>query len=750
MARVILCRSPSGEAVALKWLDDVHDAIRDRFAREIETLERLDHPGLVGMRGHGVHDGRPFLVMDLVDGSDLIAFSRKLHQRPPAERYRRCREVGMALCGVVGFLHDQGLVHRDIKPSNVLLTQEGTVRLGDFGVVKDLADPEKTAIGLLVGTPNYAAPEQLEGEAVDLRTDLYGVGATLFFMLTLKAPFEHVGVHRVPDMVPPAPSGFDPSVPPDLEATILRLMAIRPADRFARAEDAVAALNTKEGRGIVVAGRQHVMASLAVALGRAREGVPVLLQLVGPAGLGKAQVSAMVRAHATRSGVPCFEVWGEGSEAVAYDRMAQGAGMVVVTPHAIDVPPGVEVHPVCLHPLGPADVRRTVVGAARRTRDRAQVSVRLRRATGGLPELLVPLIEQHVEARCLELPDPVPVPAELHSFMGELDLDELDVLGAIVVAGRPLSRTTLEAVVPTLGSEVLEDLTGRSLISWVDDHAWIHAGLVHDHILASLPDPDGLRARMPPETPHPWVGDLVARGGAQLWAGDLVGGLATATRAIQWAEATGDVEGESQARILDGLVWMAANHPIRAEKGFADVTALAKAADLGRQRRLAHVLRAACALMLEPGDRTRAASAIDRILPMHRVVERDGPLATGLLNAVWACAAKVLGDAKTHDHRLGAARQSMAELKLQGSVGHIHLLATYLAFTSWQGGSAREVGASVLGMRASESALLRWWSHALVDTAQGNPPPRLDSLQLTPEMVGWLRAFGAKSGQPRP
>ena len=114
-------------------------------------------------------------------------------------------------------------MHRDVKPSNVIVAADGRIVLTDFGVVKDLAEDDRTQAGLMIGTPAYAAPEQVEGELVDARADLFGLGATLYFVLTARLPFE--GRDRGPSGRPSAPSDHDPGIPADLEAVILRLMA---------------------------------------------------------------------------------------------------------------------------------------------------------------------------------------------------------------------------------------------------------------------------------------------------------------------------------------------------------------------------------------------------------------------------------------------------------------------------------------------------------------------------------------------
>jgi serine/threonine protein kinase len=181
-----------GRAVAIKIM---HDALPDelasrgRFEREAKLMARLEHPHCVSVIDFGLHEGKPFLVMDLVRGESLMEALDKAGRFEPTRAVELVRQVLSGLAHA----HELGIVHRDIKPANVMITERTgmgeQVRILDFGLAKPALDSTKLTAGIVVGTPNYMAPEQIKGGAIDGRTDLYAVGVMLFELLTGHKPF---------------------------------------------------------------------------------------------------------------------------------------------------------------------------------------------------------------------------------------------------------------------------------------------------------------------------------------------------------------------------------------------------------------------------------------------------------------------------------------------------------------------------------------------------------------------------------
>ncbi|NOY24241.1 MAG: serine/threonine protein kinase, partial [Oligoflexia bacterium] len=652
MAAVYLCRAPGGEPVAVKWMDlclpgagpqdgSFTPPLLARFEREVRALSKLNHPNVVRYRGHGLWHGRPYLVMDHVEGSDLRVYTDKLAQRPPAERYARARTIGQSLCEAAGALHAVGLVHRDIKPGNVLVDPDGRVVLSDLGVVKDLQETKQTLVGVVVGTIAYAAPEQLEGGEVDPRTDLYGIGATLYVLLTGHRPFEGQG--RLPGQSVPPPSRWDPELPADLEAVVLRLMAPQPSARFPDAQAAAAALARPKGGGggLTLAGRGKIVRRVTECLNRAESGRgSVIIQVGGPMGVGRSWLAGVVRAAGSRRGLTVVEPGDDAAAKVAVARAAAQPGIVVLTQAPVQVPPGLALCRAILEPLSVADVRRTVVAAAPLTDAPAHQAERLHRWTGGLPALLTPLLQAHTHGARLELPpDPALGPAVDHYLTG-LDLDTVEVLGALAALGGPADLHTIEAVARLPPELSLAQLQSRGMVREVDGLYSLTAEQFALAGWARQADPEGLRQRAavaagdrPKAAVGPSPEDIAL-------SGHLAKALHAARRGVADAQARGDRGAEGLALCSRGQVQLDVGLFEAARRSLADASALAKASGnttLGRQ---AHVMRSRAQLhgldSRQPRARASAAAALDRVVPLASGADQRRSAQDAQIFAAWA------------------------------------------------------------------------------------------------------------------
>jgi hypothetical protein len=221
-------------AVALKLLAPdlaLDERFRARFARETELAMALEHPNVVPVHDAGDVDDRLYLAMRLVEGTDLRALLRAEGRLQPARALAICRQVAAALDAA----HARGLVHRDVKPSNVLLDADEHAYLADFGLSRLVADGSPQLDGRSLGTPAYVAPEQLDGEPVDGRADLYSLACLVYECLAGEPPFPHASRLAVAwahlEQEPPSASASNAALPAAVDAPLRKGLAKDPADR---------------------------------------------------------------------------------------------------------------------------------------------------------------------------------------------------------------------------------------------------------------------------------------------------------------------------------------------------------------------------------------------------------------------------------------------------------------------------------------------------------------------------------------
>jgi eukaryotic-like serine/threonine-protein kinase len=236
--------------VALKTIDtrSLHrtQEAQARFRREIEIVTRLDHPNVVRALDVLVTRNNTFLVLEYVEGRDLGSLVK---ERGPLPVLEACGYALQAARGL-GYAHRCGIIHRDFKPANLLLTRDNVVKLSDLGLARFThpgPEVELTMRGACLGTPEFMAPEQAEDASrADERSDLYGLGATLFHLLTAELPVKGSSyLHCLQKLLmsPPRPlAEARPDVPPGLAAVVDRLRARNPADRPQTAEEVGALL----------------------------------------------------------------------------------------------------------------------------------------------------------------------------------------------------------------------------------------------------------------------------------------------------------------------------------------------------------------------------------------------------------------------------------------------------------------------------------------------------------------------------
>src|ERR1700686_4302553 len=226
--------------VAIKVLRDIYSTdpkFVTRFQREAKAASALQHPNIVQVYDYGQTDGNYFIVMELIEGTDLRHYlrSRKGNVLDNERAIIIAHDVALGL----GAAHRRGIVHRDVKPQNVLVGRDGSIKLTDFGIAsvyKDINAERLTTTGMTLGTVQYYAPEQAKGEIVSRAADVYALGIVMYEMLTGRPPFDGdppvaVAMQHIQD-APVPPSQYNPGIPQTLEEIILRCLEKVPEKRF--------------------------------------------------------------------------------------------------------------------------------------------------------------------------------------------------------------------------------------------------------------------------------------------------------------------------------------------------------------------------------------------------------------------------------------------------------------------------------------------------------------------------------------
>ena len=330
-------------AFALIKTEGLDETGRQRILGEAQAMGRLGaHPHIHTVFDLGEHEGQPFIVTELMGGGDIEGVIEEADDgRMPLGQ---ALELAKATCRGLEFAHSKGIVHRDLKPGNVMLTEDGTAKIGDFGLAVATDRSRLTQEGMMVGTVSYMPPEQAMGGEVTAQADLYSLGAMLYEMVTGRPPFVGddavaiIGQHL--NTPPVAPTWHNPDVPPALETLVLRLLE---KDPTARPESAAAVLQSLDAIDVgapreapspdgttptgpdptyrhTFVGREAEVRQLHSAFDKAVSGEGSLFMVVGEPGIGKTTICEQLGTYAKlRGGMTlvgqCYE---EGSLSLPY------------------------------------------------------------------------------------------------------------------------------------------------------------------------------------------------------------------------------------------------------------------------------------------------------------------------------------------------------------------------------------------------------------------------------------------------
>jgi serine/threonine protein kinase len=239
--------------------------LRERFAREGQQLSTLHHRNVVQVFEFGAENGTEYIVMEKLEGFNLKELFELGTRFTLAETF----DIMLQLLAGLAACHKASVVHRDVKPANVVRGPDGTIKLTDFGIARVMTDQTLARAGTVVGTPNYMSPEQIRGEDVDQRSDLFSAGVLMYELLTAKKPFDGPDVtaimYNVTAVQPPSPRFYNGVLPAELDEIGFRALAKKPEERFSSADEFAQALRDLEQSLHYRDGTEAILAALPAA-----------------------------------------------------------------------------------------------------------------------------------------------------------------------------------------------------------------------------------------------------------------------------------------------------------------------------------------------------------------------------------------------------------------------------------------------------------------------------------------------------
>jgi serine/threonine-protein kinase len=238
-------QDPLGRTVAIKALKTsaaAEENVTTRFEREAKSLAVLQHENIIHVYDFYAERGAMFIVMEYVQGIDLYDLLEKCGRLP----YDVAAIVAMQVARALDYIHYRGIVHRDIKPANIMIARTGGVKLMDFGIARDTSFGDLTEAGTGIGTPAYMSPEQVLGDKLDARSDIFSLGVVLYQMLTGSKPFvedeKRSAMHKIRLEKHTRARKLNPEIPRELERIIDKALEKQPRDRWRSAQHMVMAL----------------------------------------------------------------------------------------------------------------------------------------------------------------------------------------------------------------------------------------------------------------------------------------------------------------------------------------------------------------------------------------------------------------------------------------------------------------------------------------------------------------------------
>lgn len=232
----LIDRTVAIKTINLDLSKDELENFERRFQREVQSAGRLSHPNIVTIYDMGKAEGVAYMAMEFLEGKEL----REILDSGAVLPIEKIAHIGAQVAEGLAFAHEHGVVHRDIKPSNIMILRSGMAKITDFGIAQ-MSSGSRTMAGMVLGSPKYMSPEQVVGQPVDGRSDIFSLGAVLYEMLTGRPPFNGDNIssimYQVLNEMPPAPRMLNQGIPESIDYIVMKTLAKHPDERYQSARE---------------------------------------------------------------------------------------------------------------------------------------------------------------------------------------------------------------------------------------------------------------------------------------------------------------------------------------------------------------------------------------------------------------------------------------------------------------------------------------------------------------------------------
>lgn len=688
--------------------------------KEFKCLNTLHHPNIVKV--HQWFDdinnkGCPAFTMTKINGINGKVFAERLQRLPPNERHKRILQIGIQLCSALSHLHEKGWLHRDVKPSNLMFEQDSELLLIDFGTVIPYPPTNSPTTGL-VGTPRYAAPEQLNGSTLSPSCDQFSLGATLYYLLLNQRPFESR------DRTPPVkPVIIDPSVPIHLSDILMRCMNEHPSNRFPSLEGLGQALAGVQPTDQPLAGREHVIEEIASCIQRVHRGEQVYVQFTGTQGSGKRWAQKTLCEAAQSQGIKVFVLNDSDSIDTVLNQLTSRAPMIVCSSSVCPPRLGIRAIEIAIHWLSLSEIRRSLFSHAPKTPNITVKAQWLHEQSNGIPALLVPLLMDYTIHDAFHIPQEPELLIPSEWFANLMDTQTLALQLIDQQGGQGVSFEILQHTIPSITLQELNVLEDRSLLlqtglTWRLSCKLISKYIRHHYPIDEQRKKQWEKLTQPIEHIKPHIISNI----------DELSAKGFLARAKEQGEALlSSLPDKDRAACLVqlGQVHLDIGNHKEAAKVLADATALSSTVSFVEPSQKLNIylrsqaLRARASLEQHNGSPIGAMHALDRL---SKVVKLNDPWVT----SVWQWALGALGDKRQWTAHLSTALSTQTQNRDSHDLRcHFNILRGACAIGDLD--YAQQL-IDELFVACEQFPLLSWEISRVQSLLQTSPPPKVGTL----------------------